>query len=171
MLRRPLDLIVRKEFDKLHAPTAFALSGLDEARSASGPTPAQPINSSFGAWAGWTPAIGLSDVLNGQADRLFKRRGVNIYRISFPPALRPYIGMTETYSIQMRVEKHAKGEGSVQVFNRLRSLGANLNAAKVQAGRLRRALTIRDAHMYEIWLQSREFAMDWGVIRDTRTFE
>jgi hypothetical protein len=99
---------------------------------------------------------------------------VRIYRISFPRRVRPAIGMTETSSIRERVRQHAlvPSRGDPNVHQRIQAVPrAQWGSIAVQAGRLRRRLSIREAHMYEIWLQNNENVFDWGRIQHTRTFE
>ena len=108
----------------------------------------------------------------GTSHPRFNQRGANLYRISFPGG-GVAIGMTVSNPIAGRVGEHAKGaRGEARIQARIDAvLPAHRNSIRIQAGHLRGAMSIREVHMYEIWLQSRENVFDWSFIRNTRTFE
>lgn len=168
-----LDHLAMHEAVRLTRRPCPYCSGEDEA-IASGGTGAQPASSPFGLWQGWTAAVGLSDLLAGRSPARFQRRGVNLYRISFPGGgRRVAIGMTVSNSIAIRVNQHARTQRGER---RIRQLIDQIpqqswNTIRVQAGMLSRSVSPRIGHMYEIWLQQRERVFDWSIIQNTRTFE
>ena len=163
-----LNLIVDREITHLRSGNR----GFENARAASGGTPAQPPGSAFGLWGGWSGSVGLADLLSGASHSRFNRRGANLYRISFPGG-GVAIGMTVSNSIMVRVREHAQSpRGEARIRARINAiLPAQHNSIRIQAGLLRAAMSIREVHMYEIWLQARENVFDWSFIRNTRTFE
>jgi hypothetical protein len=172
-MTQQLDHLAMHEAARLTRRPCPYCSGEDEA-TASGATGAQPAGSPFGLWQGWSPAVGLADLLAGRSPTPFQRRGVNLYRISFPGAgRRVSIGMTVSNSIATRVNQHARTQRGER---RIRQLidqvpQQSWNTIRVQAGMLRGRVSPRIGHMYEIWLQQRERVFDWSIIQNTRTFE
>jgi len=156
-------------------PCPYCRRGEDEeATPASGATQAQPGGSPFGLWQGWSASVGLADLLAGRSPAHFQRRGVNLYRISFPGAARRVaIGMTVSNSIATRLNQHARTARGERRIRRLidQIPQPRWNTIRVQAGMLRQRVSPRIGHMYEIWLQQRERVFDWPIIRNTRTFE
>ena len=146
--------------------------GFEAAQAARGGTPPQTPGSAFGLWGGWSGSTGLADLLNGQGPARLDVRGANLYRMSLP-GTGVSIGMTVSNSIRQRVTEHAtsaRGEARVRaIINNVPA--AQRNTIRIQAGTLRGAPSIREAHMYEIWLQASEHVFDWPIIRNTRTFD
>jgi hypothetical protein len=163
-----LDAIVDREITRIRSSS----QSFENARAASGGTPAEPRNSPFGLWGGWSTSVGLTDLLAGASHPRFNQPGANLYRISFPGG-DVAIGMTVSNPIAVRVGEHAKGaRGEARIQARINAVAAaQHNSIRIQAGLLRAAMSIREVHMYEIWLQSRENVFDWSFIRNTRTFE
>jgi hypothetical protein len=167
MLLEQLDRLIDKEAE------AAMEQGRMRGPGSSG-TPAQRVGTAFGNWAGWSSPVGLLDLLAGRAGRAFTSPGVNLYRISFPRQRGLSIGMTDTKPIRERVRQHANvpSRGDPKVRRRINAVPLrDRNRIHVQAGLLRRRMTVRETHMYEIWLQRREHVSDWNLIRSTRTFE
>lgn len=138
------------------------------------------------AWRGWTPSVTLREIQDAQAAaragrvvparlRPFLATGTSqIYRITrrgIDQARPLTIGMTERRkSIAQRTAQHHgdRAGGDPAVLARLRQVPAD--RVLVQAGRLDDPnMTIRRAHLYEIWLQDRERPLIHN--QDTRTFE
>ncbi|MDP1702485.1 MAG: hypothetical protein Q8L53_16210 [Aestuariivirga sp.] len=163
-----LNSIVDREIRRIRSGSR----SFEYARAASGGTPAQQSGSAFGQWGGWSGSVGLADLLAGASQPRFNRRGANLYRISFPGG-GVAIGMTVSNSIMVRVHEHAQSpRGEARIQARINAVPLEQhNTIRIQAGLLRAAMSIREVHMYEIWLQSRENVFDWSFIRNTRTFE
>ena len=178
---RLLQTVVGEEIDRLEADEASP--PLRPARRATRSGTGRAV---LPAWRGWTPAVTLRDIQNAQAAaragrivparlKPFLATGTpQLYRITRRgiDRARPLtIGMTELRkSIAQRTAQHHGDRvgGDPGVLDRLRNLAPD--RVLVQAGRLDDPrMTIRRAHLYEIWLQDRERPLVHN--QDTRTFE